>query len=370
VKNHATRGSGTVTVERDQLRSQMWEGRVPKVACVAAIAANDQAKAQIDRVIKNFRLQNYEGEKQLILLYPHAQADMAELVSQRADGKEIKGVAARSHGPFPSTTAFRYAAWMTDADIIARWNFDEWYHADRLSMQIRALAVTSRPVSLLKRRSILGSFKNASFAGAALTTDDVGWESSIVGEAAWMKEHWMPMLEVERQVLAGVQADSVVQVDMPQLSVFLPSEVGSWEGALHHFGLANQTATLSEEPQACHATYAKGLNLSTNVDSRVESAIADAVGAELGAVYRSLHGTFAHIDENLRSLCAEVRAAEEPLRRDMLIGQVKYIAGVEQQLADQFHAVETLFRDHNDATSLKTVETLFSDDVGDEDESE
>lgn len=180
----------------------------------------------------------------------------------------------------------------------------------------------------------------------------------------------MPMLEVERQVLAGVQADSVVQVDMPQLSVFLPSEVGSWEGALHHFGLANQTATLSEEPQACHATYAKGLNLSTNVDSRVESAIADAMGAELGDVYRSLHGKFAHIDENLRSLCAEVRAAEEPLRRDMLIGQVKYIAGVEQQLADQFHAVETLFRDRNDATSLKTVETLFSDDVGDEDESE
>jgi len=225
---------GLIAVERGQLRSQKWQGKLPTVACIVAIPSSSNAKAQIKHVVENFRLQNYEGQRQLVILYrapsPTASSstvtdsEVEELVRKHADGTFIKGVAARSHGEFPSTTSLRYAAWETDADIIARWNFDEWYHADRLSMQVRALVLTSRPVSLLKSWTVLGPEKASP---GMLLSDNIGWESSIVGEAAWMKSHWMPLLYHERQVLGGTQSHSVVQVDMPELSTYI-MDAGSW----------------------------------------------------------------------------------------------------------------------------------------------
>merc|ERR1719271_890648 len=82
--------------------------------------------------------------------------DVAELVKQYADGTFVKSVAVPHGGDFPSTTGLRYGAWSAgDADIIARWNFDEWHHPRRLAMQVRALAKSSRAVSVLKRWTVM-----------------------------------------------------------------------------------------------------------------------------------------------------------------------------------------------------------------------
>jgi len=337
---------GLVALERSQLRSQKWHGLLPKVACVVAIPSGSNAKAQIKHVIENFRLQSYDLTRaQLVFLYRapsptamsslEADREVEELVREHADGTLITGVAARTHGEFPSTTSLRFAAWATDADVIARWNFDEWYHADRLLMQVRALAVTSRPVSLLKRWTVMGS-ENAS-SGTVLS-DDIGWESSIVGEAAWMKEHWMPLLYHERQVLGGVQAHSVVQVDMPELSTYI-MDAGSWQGALNHFGLANHTATASEVPKVCLQNFAASTD-----NSHVESAIIDKVGVELAETYHGLATKAASVAEKLRLLCDEISATTEPLQRDMMVGQAEKMAAVQLQLSQHFEHMKAIFK--------------------------
>jgi hypothetical protein len=344
LKGPATGSSkGLVAVERKQLLSQKWQGRLPTVACVVAIDSGSQASMQLKHVVKNFRLQSYEGQRQLLILYPAADKEVEELVNEHSDGTFIKGVPARSHGAFPSTTSLRFAAWSTEADIIALWEFDEWYHPDRLAMQVRALAVTSRPVSLLKRWTVLGS---ESASSGTVLSDELGWENSIVGEAGWMKAHWMPLLHNQREILGGVQAHSIVQVDMPELSVYLMSDAGSWQGALGHFGLTNHTATASEMPEACLQAFAAGSKASKSSMKEkwvIESNIVDEVGAELAKKYHALITKQADIGEKLRSLCEEVRAETEPLQRDMMVGQVEKMADVQRQLAEHFETVKASF---------------------------
>merc|ERR1719247_3392498 len=99
--------------------------------------------------INNFRLQDYEGSRQLVLVYHHADPDAAELVRTYADGSYIKGLAAQGNETFPSAAALRYGAWSSDADVIARWDFEEWHDPSRLSMQVRALAMAAKPASVL-----------------------------------------------------------------------------------------------------------------------------------------------------------------------------------------------------------------------------
>merc|ERR1719454_2132706 len=81
--------------------------------------------------INNFRLQDYEGPRQLVLVYEYTDAEAAELARKYVDGYYIKAVATRSE-KFPSTESLRYGAWSSDADVIAQWDFDEWHDPSRL----------------------------------------------------------------------------------------------------------------------------------------------------------------------------------------------------------------------------------------------
>jgi len=96
----------------------------------------------------------------------------------------------------------------TSADVIVRWDFNDYHHPQRLSMQIRALAMSSRPASLLTAASShLTDLKSAHEHGF------------LVGEARWMHEHWYPLLEEEAAVLKGAEASHLVVVDMPELDM-------------------------------------------------------------------------------------------------------------------------------------------------------
>jgi hypothetical protein len=201
-------------------RSAHWSGRIPSVACITLVPKGSTAKAWMSYFIDNFRLQKYEGGHQLVLVYHHTDSEAAELVHKYADGTYIHAAAARGE-EFPSAAALRFGAWIArDADIVARWDFNAWHHPHRLSLQVRALALSGRPASLLKRWTIVNE------TGANVTVDDGEyWDSSLVGEASWMRANWYPYMEEERGALEAHKRDMVF-MDAPDLEVF--DEAARW----------------------------------------------------------------------------------------------------------------------------------------------
>jgi len=232
---------------REQLRDLKWEGSLPKVACITAIPSGREARHRIKYFINSFRLQDYEGPRELVFVYHHSDKEAAQLIRKYADGaSDIKSVAAGPEGPsgmvgftsgsvdnFPSAAALRYAAWSSrDAEVVAHWVFDEWHHPERLSMQVKALAAARYPASILKQwtvRDDSGLNSGVMFAG-------LGWEGSLVGEKKWMHKHWYPFLKDGRSLFDAGEISHIAQVDIPELSVYHAGPEGL-DGALHHFGL-------------------------------------------------------------------------------------------------------------------------------------
>merc|ERR1719238_1205829 len=112
---------------------------------------------------------------------------------------------------FPSTMALRYGAWTSKADVIAQWDFEAWHHPDRLSMQVRAMAMSGRPGSLV----LTPEHVTSPAAGIHLNV----MEGSLIGEAAWMREHWHPLLDEERGLLETYQSHNMALVDAPALTI-------------------------------------------------------------------------------------------------------------------------------------------------------
>jgi hypothetical protein len=208
-----------------------WKGRIPSVACVTLVPKGREANAWLPYFINNFRLQNYEGEHQLILVYHHTDVEAAHILDKYANSTDVQFAAA--HGEdFPSAAAFRFGAYLAPRiDVIARWDFAAWHHPQRLSAQVRALAFSGRPACLLKQWTLLDN------TGANITTvEGVFWDSSLVGEASWMQSNWYPLVgEVEHVSGAGAAhlaaiddhvaftnkvAQELVTIETPGLEVF------------------------------------------------------------------------------------------------------------------------------------------------------
>jgi hypothetical protein len=227
--------SSTVAVTTDELRAATWSGTIPKVACVAAVPVGRESRSRFADFLKEFREQTYEGARQLVLVYSSTDEQMADLVRDSSDGVNIKAVHTQDGLDPMSTVALRYGAWSSDADVIASWRFDERHHPDRLAMQVRALALAKRSASILKRWTLLSGDGNRLFD--KVLSAEPGWEGSLVGEKSWMQKHWMPMLRNERDALHGIVAGQLVEVDMPELSVYAASGPHSLADAKRHFGL-------------------------------------------------------------------------------------------------------------------------------------
>jgi hypothetical protein len=201
-----------------------WGGRVPSAACIALVPKGDAAKVWLEYFIDNFRLQHYEGSHQLVLVYHHGDQEVAELVHKYVDGTYIKSAEARGE-EYPSAAAFRFGAWIArDADVIARWDFSAWHHPHRLSMQVRALALAGRPAGLLNQWRVLE--KQGGNTTERTEQDGERWDSSLVGEAAWMRKHWYPYMKEERAEFDAHSDRDVVKLDSPGLEVF--DEAARW----------------------------------------------------------------------------------------------------------------------------------------------
>jgi len=200
----------TMITHQDQLIREHWSGSPPKVACITVIPSHGDVEAWLGVFIDNFRAQKYEGATQLVLVYHHLDTVAAKLVKAYADGIYIMGAATRDTD-FPSAISFRYGAWLSDADVVARWDFDAWHHADRLAMQVRALALTKRPVSVLSGWTVreLDSHTHSE------PIDEMKSESTIIGETKWMQEQWFPKIKTSVN-----WASQLVKVDMPELMTY------------------------------------------------------------------------------------------------------------------------------------------------------
>lgn len=207
--------------DMSNLRSSRWISRVPSVACIALVPQGKSAQTWMRYFVDNFKLQKYEGAVQLVLVYHYSDLETAELVHDLREKENItiRGAAARGT-EYPSAAAYRFGAWVArDADVVARWDFAAWHHPHRLSMQVRALASSARPACLLDRWTTLNDKGNQSTAVGGLH-----WDSSFVGEAAWMREHWYPDMKEEHAVIAGAHAREVVKLTNPKLLVFNDAE--------------------------------------------------------------------------------------------------------------------------------------------------
>lgn len=206
-----------VVVSSKDLLDAHWAGHIPKVACIMSVPTSHDTEVRLREAIENFRAQRYEGPKELILIYKHQDEQTANLVHTLADGFVIKYVAAHNDEA-RSTTAMRFGAWHSDkdAEIIARWDIDDWHDPQRLALQVRALGFTGRPASLLKRVSKITADGNGAVAAGGIS-----WAGSLVGERAWMEKHWFPFTPGEDDVLEGSMG-LVAQLDMPELSQHTP----------------------------------------------------------------------------------------------------------------------------------------------------
>merc|ERR1719221_1257204 len=121
------------------------------------------------------------------------------LARLHADGHLILAVGARDSS-IPSETALRFGAWSAakDAQVIAQWDYGTRHHYKRLSLQVRALAFSSRPASVLTPPS------------SSLTSDLEA--SSLVGEAKWMRRHWHPLTDGQPSFLNSLLDDQLVQI--------------------------------------------------------------------------------------------------------------------------------------------------------------
>jgi hypothetical protein len=164
----------------------------------------------------NYKLQHYDGERELILVYHNDDKESSRIAHLWADGESVKASAAHGETEFPSATAYRYGAWMAhDADLIARWDFDAWHHPNQITMLVRAIAVSQRPAALITTVTAFDTDGTK-----ATVTGGVGPHGSMMGDAVWMHKHWMPILEEEHSVISGLHSADLVQVDMPELLTY------------------------------------------------------------------------------------------------------------------------------------------------------
>jgi len=193
-------GKGQVILTKGELKSSRWAGAIPKVACITAIPYGGVRDDEMWAFLNNFYMQSFEGHTELVLVYHHKDERAERLVNKYVDGKQIKGVAAQDDGDFPSSAALRFGAWSAsdDTQVVAHWDFHTKHQRDRLLLEVNALAFASRPACVLRHPS-------------ARSEGDIQ-VATLVGEAKWMRRHWHPLLNEQREFLEALEEDQLVQV--------------------------------------------------------------------------------------------------------------------------------------------------------------
>jgi len=302
--------AGLVIVGEEDLRALKWSGALPHVACIAMVPPGADAVYQMMYFVDNWRLQTWES-KELVLVYQHSDRRLAKVLDKYVDGKAVKAVGARD-AEFPSTAAARYGAWSVKADVIARWDFEEWHHPDQLTLQVKALAMTARPASLLQPQGTHGP----------RATDR---ESTLVGEAKWMREEWYPFLRHGSDILEEDRAHHIVQVDVPKLDINAK---------------APKKAPFKDTLEAERAEIAAGVAICLRLQQGEHfSEFTVSLGAmplqELEKDHEHLAEAHRHTDVRLSDLCVRAGVEGSLLKRAELHRQAARLASFEAEIASE-----------------------------------
>jgi hypothetical protein len=282
--------------------------------------------------IDNFRLQDYEGSRQLVLVYHFEDEVAGRLAHSYANGTDnIKAVAAHGNDTFPSNSALRYGAWSSDADVIAHWDFDEWHDPSQLSMQIRAMAFASKPASVLK--------PDEKSSETELGKEGTAHGFSLVGERSWMKRFWHPYLQAEDHVLKSSQQDHIVELDMksPTFAAVSDNDVKS-----------------SDDADRGNATEKKDWNIGECIDldnsstiDTVSHTLEETIGASMGEdMSKAFHKLMARrhdITLKLQLLCLQNTSERDPMKHEFNRKHVVQMLSIRTELDKHIAATAALF---------------------------
>lgn len=278
--------------------------------------------------IDNFKLQDYEGSKQLLLVYHYLDTDAAELVKKYADGVNIKGVASRGSEDFPSNAALRYAAWSAHVDVIARWELDDWHDPSRLSMQVRAMAYASRPACILDQVR-------------AIAEDQLVKEATLVGERSWMKAYWQPLVGESSPYQVAPPAAHVAQLDLaPHLVKQIqpvsvtPKEEVTNSPSVHEW-------TLKECLDLDKSAQFDGPKLALSPET--ETAVDKSLGHNMGKIFHKLMARRHDITQKLQLLCMETTMESDKQEHIVKRTHVEQMVGIRGELDAHIEAIVTLF---------------------------
>lgn len=290
--------------------------------------------------IDNFKLQDYEGEKQLVFVYHHTDTDAAELLQNYVDGSKIKAVAARGDEEFPSNAALRYGAWSVKADVIARWEFEEWHDPSRLSMQVRSMASTSRPACILEA-------KPEESTQAAKADVIVVEDTSLAGERSWMKAYWQPYFRQQRDDEVAPPAAHMVQLDLhkhanvanstQQLSVDAKDDLKKVVDPTHPQAAALHEHTLEECLDLDNVQDIPALTADT------ETVIDKSLGHQTSKAFHKLMARRHDLTQRLQLLCMETTMASDMQTHVSKKQRVEQMLSIRTELDKHIEKVAELF---------------------------
>jgi len=198
------------TVAENDAQEAAFLKNAPSVACIAVLPSGQDTFQRVRFLIDNFVEQTYEGSMQLIIIADDGH-ESEEALASFVDGVTIKAVHAAVDRIDLAALYRLGVAEADDADILARWDWNAWHHPDRLALQIRAMALTSRPVSHLR------TWTTTQEGSEVPRQEDLG-EPTLVGEKEWMKRYWYPGQHEEQ--LQTAHSRHFVELDLPKLVAY------------------------------------------------------------------------------------------------------------------------------------------------------
>lgn len=354
---------GPVVVSKGDVRHLHWTGKLPKVSAITWIKGDRKTRARMMYFVDNFQLQDYEGEKQLILVYHYKDAVAASIIQKHADGERVKGVAAHDFSveTFPSDPALRYAAWgASDADIIAQWDFDEWHDPNRMSLQVRAMVHASRHACVLSTMST--SHSQAEEEREIHTV-------SIIGERSWMQEHWHPFCKRKSDVTSSFLSGQVVELDMQ--NTVLMSNISRVEHVFIETAKKESSAparsqervpspeqrsseertSRAEEKKEDGTDFSRGINECLGYDHSkghtaeevAEKAIRENVGEDFGGMFHGFLKRRHDITLKLQLLCFEATMETDNKKRKFMHDHVLEMDKIRTELDKHIDSMASMF---------------------------
>jgi glycosyltransferase involved in cell wall biosynthesis len=142
----------------------------PSVTCIC----NTRKRPHfLERAIKNFNAQTYEN-KELLITYEDDD-DLTHQIVSGLNSPNIKTLRIPSAPEFTLGTLRNLAVESCSSEVICVWDDDDWYHVDRIKVQVASLLSSHKPVCVMAYLLLFNCYENQAYLSQLRT-----WENSVV----------------------------------------------------------------------------------------------------------------------------------------------------------------------------------------------